>query len=209
MTFVLRFAAVSVLAAASFGAAIAQDVRSASEGVVACQSLTDPMEKLACYEAAAAQVEQALAEPAQAPVAAPPAPAETAAVATVAPAASEPQPVQVASAAPAEEAPETAEKRRILPSWIPSVSLNFGSGEDRVKEPNEFTVSVTRIQRNRVGRHFFTTSDGHVWKQVEAEDIVALTKLPAGAEIRKAFAGAIRIHFDEDPKHGYGIVRVE
>ena len=112
------------------------------------------MEKLACYEAAAARVSQALAEPeAAAPAPANPAPSPAsealvneATTAAQAPIAADPSPVLAASEA-ADPAPE-APKRRVLPSWIPSVSL--GRSDNKAPESDSFDISVTRIQRNNV-----------------------------------------------------------
>jgi hypothetical protein len=41
----------------------AQDMRSASEKVVACQDVSDSLERLACYEAAASELSAVLAAP--------------------------------------------------------------------------------------------------------------------------------------------------
>ncbi len=205
MKLVTRFAAAFALSSVAIGAASAQDVRSASEGVVACQTLTDPTEKLACYEAAAAQVSQALSAPVAAPEVAVVSPPTVVATAEPAVAESSSEAVQTASA----EAVDEPGRRRLLPSWVPSISLKLGSDGNREKQPNSFPVSVTRIQRNKVGRHFFTTSDGHVWRQIRVEEITAPPTLPAGAVVKRSMTGAIRIRFDDASKHSYNVIRIE
>lgn len=188
--------------------ASAEDVRDASKSVVACQSIADPMEKLACFEAAAEAVSQALAEPqAAAPVAEGNSAAATALVeqanqASAEPVAPAPQAQSVASV----ETPET-EERRLLPSWIPSISLNRDS--KREARSDTFDIAVTRIQRNNVGRHYFTTADGQVWRQVEVKDVDPPSTLPAPAQLKRGAIGSIRLVFEEHPRDIYKVVRVE
>ena len=195
--------------------AFAQDLREASENVVACQTIEDNLEKLSCFENAATALSAVLSAPVEtAEVAPAPAPIEQAAVQSPqapTPAATEATaPVQMATA---ETAPETAEqpegppRRRLLPSWVPTVSLSIGGG-DAVEEPDYFETEVTRIQRNKLGRHFFTTSDGQVWRQIQIEEIRAPKSLPADATIRQTLSGSIRLEI-EDNGRSYPVNRVE
>ncbi|MEM7330294.1 MAG: hypothetical protein AAF437_16245 [Pseudomonadota bacterium] len=191
----------------------AQELRSASENVVACQDVVDALERLDCFEKAAAELSLALAAPvptqAAAPVAAnpstPAAPIEQAVVAT--------NPAAAASAtqAPAvQQAAATTTEENIpqsrLPSWIPRVT--FGSGRDVEKEPDEYDTTITRIQVNRLGRHFFTTSEGHVWKQKKIEKIRAPKNLPAEAILYQNITGGILIKIKETNR-SYRVDRVE
>lgn len=195
------------------GSALAQDLRGASENVVACQTVEDAAARLSCFETAAAELSSALAAPVPEPVAALPqpqvqtAPAETSAVAsttqvpqTAAPAAA---PIQQASTeAPAEvEAPESS-----LPSWIPRIT--FGSDRDVEKEPDEFETQLTRIQVNKLGRHFFTTAEGHVWRQKSPEEIRAPKTLPADVVIYQNITGGLRLKIVETNR-SYPVRRVE
>ncbi|MEL6858464.1 MAG: hypothetical protein AAFO74_08770 [Pseudomonadota bacterium] len=222
-------ALVLVLGATS-GVASAQDMRVASEKVVACQSLEGAAERLACFETAATELSILLNAPApqmaQAPVLAPPvtaaAPIEQAATAA---APTAPAEVVVASAAPVAApttvAPQVAEQpvavaateaetpdvpRSSLPAWIPRVT--FGRDRDVEKEPDEYATTLTRIQRNKIGRHFFTTAEGHVWKQKQIEEIRAPKTLPADVTLYQNITGGIRIKIEETDR-SYGVQRVE
>ncbi len=210
-----RVAALSVVVVGLAMPGLAQDLREASEGVVACQTIEDNLEKLACFETAATALSVALAAPVETAEVAPvPAPVQQATVQTPgAQTSSTPEaaaPVQMASAeaAPADaEQPEGPPRRRLLPSWVPTVSLSIGSG-DSVDEPDFFETEVTRIQRNNLGRHFFTTSDGQVWRQIQIDEIRAPDALPARATIRQTWSGSIRLEI-EDNGRSYPVNRVE
>jgi hypothetical protein len=114
------------------------------------------------------------------------------------------------TAAPVQQAAtETAQppsNDSILPSWIPRVS--FGNRRDVEKEPDEFATQLTRIQRNNLGRHFFTTAEGHVWRQVEVEDIKAPKSLPADVVLKQNLLGGIQIEILETNR-SYGVARIE
>ncbi|MEO1662625.1 MAG: hypothetical protein AAFR51_16665 [Pseudomonadota bacterium] len=227
-------ALILVLGATS-GVASAQDMRAASEKVVACQSLEDAAERLACFETAATELSILLNAPApqiaQAPVPAPPvtaaAPIEQAAAAAAPTAPAEAvvasaTPVAVPPvAAPQVAAPQVAEQpvavaatetetpdvpRSSLPAWIPRVT--FGRDRDVEKEPDEYATTLTRIQRNKIGRHFFTTAEGHVWKQKQIEEIRAPKTLPAEVTLYQNITGGIRIKIEETDR-SYGVQRVE
>lgn len=216
----------TVLVAISAGVLIApvsaQELRSASENVVACQNIEDADARLSCFEAAAVELSVALAVPvpevAAAPATSPSAPAapvETAAIPSV-PAA----PIETAAATtvPADQVAPVAQQaattastdadvpRSGLPSWIPRVT--FGSGRDVEKEPDEYTTQITRIQVNRLGRHFFTTTEGHVWKQRKIEEIRAPKALPADATLYQNITGGLRIKI-ESTNRSYSVERIE
>ena len=208
---------------------LAQDMRTASEKVVACQTVTDPVERLACFEAAAAELSAVLEIPvAEAPVPSAPAapsgtpapvvpaaPVEQAAVTppvapvtTPAPAATAEvaatdAPVQQAAADTADTADAPTSR---LPSWIPRVT--FGGGRDVEKEPDEFATQLTRIQVNRLGRHFFTTAEGHVWRQKSPEEIRAPKTLPADVVIYQNITGGLRLKIVETNR-SYPVRRAE
>lgn len=211
-----KLAILAVLAGMVSTPVYAQDLRSASEGVVACQSVEDTAERLACFEAAAQQLSTALALPQPQIVQAPTAASATGAVtapiqqATTSTTTTAAAPVQMASAetAPSAESPPTGPpKRRLLPSWVPTVSLSIGGG-DSVEEPDFFDTEITRIQRNKIGRHFFTTSDGQVWRQIQIEKIRAPATLPANATLRQTLSGSIRLEIEENGR-SYPVNRVE
>lgn len=199
--------------------ALAQDMRSASENVVACQDVADPVERLACFESAASVLSSILAAPVQEAAVAPKAP--TAIIPAVpvqqaaAPETSEAEQALVAASATADasiqqasaetaSAPDTPKSR--LPSWLPRVT--FGSNNDVEEEPDEFATKMTRIQANRLGRHFFTTEEGHVWKQKKPEEIRAPKALPADVVIYQNITGGLRLKIVET-KRSYAVTRVE
>ena len=81
-------------------------------------------------------------------------------------------------------------------------------GGDAAEEPDFFDTQITRIQRNKIGRHFFTTSDGQVWRQIQIGPIRAPAALPADATIRQMMSGAIRLEI-EDNGRSYSVNRIE
>ncbi|MEL6727753.1 MAG: hypothetical protein AAFP81_16445 [Pseudomonadota bacterium] len=200
--------------------ALAQDMRSASEKVVACQQVADPAERLICFETAAAELSALLTVPvAQAPAASPAPVAPTAPL--EAPSSSETELIQQAAAVPAPapgagdapiqqaavDAPATPEEPRSrLPAWIPRVS--FAERRDVEREPDQFETTLTRIQRNNLGRHFFTTAEGHVWKQKGLDKIKAPSTLPTDVVLDKNIMGGITIKILET-KENYPVTRVE
>jgi hypothetical protein len=195
----------------------AQDMRSASEKVVACQTVEDPLERLACFEAAATELSTLLAAPApvqsaaakpEAPII-PAAPVESVQQAAVEPSI-EPAPAEAAQAPIQQAAVDTEESsdvpRSRLPSWIPRIT--FGSDREVEKEPDEFKTTLTRIQRNKLGRHFFTTAEGHVWRQIQIEEVRAPKSLPAEVILSQNIMGGLRIKIVESNR-SYGVLRVE
>lgn len=185
---------------AVIGSAAAQDMRTASENVVACQNVEEASARLDCFEKAAADLSAVLAAPAP-EMAAAPEPAQQAAVPASAAATAAPAAVQQASTSTTENIPSSS-----LPSWIPRIT--FGSGRDVEKEPDEFETKLTRIQANRIGRHFFTTADGHVWRQKKPEEIRAPKKLPADIILYQNITGGIRLKIVETNR-SYAVQRVE
>lgn len=185
---------------AVIGSAAAQDMRTASENVVACQSVEEASARLDCFEKAATDLSAVLAAPAP-EMAAAPVPAQQAAVPATAAATAAPAAVQQASTSTTENIPSSS-----LPSWIPRIT--FGSGRDVEKEPDEFETKLTRIQANRIGRHFFTTADGHVWRQKKPEEIRAPKKLPADIILYQNITGGIRLKIVETNR-SYAVQRVE
>jgi len=181
---------------ALIGSATAQDMRAASENVVACQSVEDALERLDCFEKAAADLSVLLSAPASEVVAAP----------AIASPAVPAVPTETAMAPTTETAPEETIKQSSLPSWIPRIT--FGSDRDVEKEPDEYQTKLTRIQVNRIGRHFFTTSDGQVWRQTNIADIRAPKTLPADITLSQSIMGGIRLKIEETNRI-YAVARAE
>ena len=96
--------------------------------------------------------------------------------------------------------------RSRLPSWLPRVT--FGGDREVEKEPDEFETQVTRIRVNRIGRHFFTTAEGHVWRQKTPDEIRAPKTLPADVIIYQNITGGLRLKIVETNR-SYPVRRVE
>ena len=180
----------------------AQDLRSASEGVVACQTIEDPAEKPACYEAASTALAAILAVPVQ--QVAIPDPTASGLPTTTQAAASGAAPANDAAVQTASTETDASGSR--LPSWIPRIT--FGSDRDVEKEPDEFETQLTRIQVNRIGRHFFTTAEGHVWRQKKPGEIRAPKTLPADIVLYQNIAGGLQLKIVETNRI-YSVSRVE
>ena len=214
MNMLEKGAALAVMSAMFAGSVMAQDMRAASEKVVACQSVEDGVERLACFEAASVELAALLAIPAPmvtvetSTPAVPDAPVEQAVAAAPAAAASPAAPAPAATAsvqqAATTTAPEVPESR--LPGWIPRVT--FGNSRDVEKEPDEYQTTLTRIQRNKLGRHFFTTAEGHVWRQKRPEEIRAPKNLPADIILYQNITGGLRVKILETNR-SYAVQRVE
>lgn len=196
-------AALTLLISAT-GPAQADDLKSASEALVECQKIKDAAERFACLEAATAEISRALSE------------TETESANQTAPAPTETEIANASSITPQQTTQENVDKadanqqefgrRRLLPSWVPNVSI--GRPDPKDKEPDRFDITVTRIQRNKLGRHFFTTSDGQVWRQIQIDEIRAPKSLPAPAQLKRAPSGAIRIEVDGTGR-SYNVNRIE
>ena len=206
-----KSAIAATLAVGLMTPAMAQELRTASEGVIACQSVEDALERLDCFEQAAAELSAALAVPEPAPVIAeaaptptvPPAPTEQAVAATAVATPEAPAPIQQASADTVAE-PDIPE--RTLPSWMPRIT--FGGDRDVEKEPDEFRTKITRIQVNKLGRHFFTTEEGHVWRQKRIRGIRAPKTLPAEVVLYQNITGGLQLKIVETNRI-YPVSRVE
>ncbi|MEM8615797.1 MAG: hypothetical protein AAGF20_02575 [Pseudomonadota bacterium] len=193
----------------SFGAT-AQDLRPTAEKLVACQTLDNPVERLACFEREVKVLDALLTARvpapavAQAPVLAPqatPAPVASVPAPSVPAAPVSPPSTAVASASatvpvPTPAEPEADERGSLLPSWMPKPFS--GDDEPKGKEPRVFETTITRIQRNNLGRHFFTTADGTVWRQLEPGDIRTPDSLPASGVFRRGSFGSVRLELDDN-----------
>lgn len=113
-----------------------------------------------------------------------------------------------------------------IPGWADAPSTpektDSASGEDKLPiwarimprsdsadTPDEITITVTRIMRNNVGRHFFFTEDGQEWEQVVAEQVKPPKSLPAGATISESTFGSPKLRFTDGPSGAYGVRRVD
>jgi hypothetical protein len=198
--------ATSLLATAAICApAFGQSLNSAAEKTAACLQVADAGERLACFDNAAPALSRALKDqpitlPSRSDAA--PAPAAT-------PAPAQPDLPKWADA-PAAEAPAAA-VASTAPEAEPGTPLwaRLMPRSDDADEVDEIIVSVTRILRNNVGRHFFLTSDGQEWEQTIVEPVKPPKGLPAKATISESFIGSPTLSFDDGPAGAYKVRRTK
>lgn len=217
-----RFLALAALSVAVFLPVQAQeqDLNSAAARTAACLSIEDAAERLACFEAAARSLSDALdGEAATAgSSSSADAPAPTANVAEAAPgadvtseAASSGDGQSKASVpdwaaappAPEPEAPAEAEEDS-TPIWA-----RVFKRDDTSDQVDEISVSIVRILRNNAGRHFFITEDGQEWEQTMVMKVRPPSSLPAQATIESALVGSPRLTFDDGPSGAYKVRRTK
>ena len=204
----IRFVAVlGLIAVGLTPGASADDLRSAATKVSDCRSIEDDAARLTCLDAAALALSLAL--DADAVVAPAPAPAPVAEAPKEPKWARAPKPKkekakQAAVAAPAPVDEAIPEKERNVPIW----ARVFGPGDEE-EVIDVYEVTVTRITRNNLGRHFFYTSEGQVWRQTVVEPVKAPKSLPADVVIENKMMGAPSLKFVDGPRGGYRVRRVE
>ena len=180
-------------------AAVASDpLRLAAEDAASCREVRDPEVRLACLDAAADRLAEALDSSEQAgrgaadlPVS-PDAPATPVADGSSSDAADLPISPDAPDAPTAVEPPSDASEQP--PDWAaaPEQHDDAEPGED----PERFEATIVRITRNNVGRHRFYTADGAIWEQTQLVDVRQPESLPAVAEFRRKLTGNPTIKFD-------------
>lgn len=199
-----------------------QDLNSAAERTAACLNIEDAAERLACFEAAARNLSDALdgdvakvGSPAVSESTGP-----TASAAAVAPGANVTSEAAAsgdgqnkasvpewaaAPPAPEPEAPAKAETEEgNTPIWARVFTRDEKSDAD-----DSISVSVVRILRNNVGRHFFITADGQEWEQTMAGTVRPPNSLPAAATIKESLVGSPGLSFDDGPSGTYKVRRTK
>ncbi|MEQ8558309.1 MAG: hypothetical protein RIB03_08330 [Henriciella sp.] len=208
-------AGISVLLVASANAQEG-DLNSAAERTAACMAIEDASARLACFEDAAQGLNEALksdktaapeasAAPAATPAADPRKPEQPEIVAEPS------QPDWAEAPEPEPEAPKqatastaTEDADESTPFW----ARVFNDDGDKDKA-DQISVSVVRILRNNVGRHFFITSDGQEWEQTVAEKVSPPRSLPAAATIKSSLIGSPKLTFDDGPSGAYPVRRTK
>lgn len=197
-----------------------QDLNSAAARTAACLSIEDAAERLACFEAAARSLSDALDGEVDAAGSSSSADASapTANVAETAPgadvtseAASSGDGQNTASMpdwaaappAPEPEAPAEAEEDS-TPIWA-----RVFKREDNSDQVDEISVSIVRILRNNAGRHFFITADGQEWEQTFPGGVRPPSSLPAAATIKESLVGSPGLSFDDGPSGTYKVKRTK
>ncbi|WP_147372724.1 hypothetical protein [Henriciella mobilis] len=199
-----------------------QDLNSAAERTAACLSIEDAAERLACFEAAARSLTDALdGEAAMAgSSASSDASGPAANVAAAAPGANATREAANSgdgqntasvpdwAAAPPAPEPEVPAEPEAEDDSTPIWARVFPRG-DKSKQANEISVSVTRILRNNAGRHYFITADGQEWEQTMVTNVRPPKSLPAQATIESALVGSPRLTFDDGPSGAYKVRRTK
>ena len=162
----------------------AQALDEAARRVSDCRAIPDAVERLACFDSESEALAVVLAEPSAGPAETPAAPGW--------------------ADAPAEKAPAGTAADESVPIWA-----RVFPRTESPETPDEIQVTVVRILRNNVGRHFFFTSDGQEWEQVVAEGVRPPEALPAEATISESLFGSPKLTFDDGPSGSYGVRRVE
>lgn len=175
-------------AAERLSTAIAADpLRLAAEDAASCRELRDPDVRLACLDAAAHRLAEALGSMDQA--------GRNAGDLPIGPDA----PDAPAAVEPSGEATEHP------PNWA---SAPQQRDIEPVELPRRFEASIVRITRNNVGRHRFYTADGAVWEQTQIAEVRQPKSLPTVAEFRRKLFGNPTIKFDVSNR-SYRVRRIE
>lgn len=205
MRFFLLLGGFALAISPSHTLASAQSQDSAVQALLACQAIENNEERLKCLDAATKRL-AGEAEAAPQPEVTPVAPIPVAPQPVPEPTASERAALETERAAlAAERAALEAEKAELAEaqeaeeegSGIPVWARLRQTLSQNPDVPNEFSINVTKITRNNIGRHFFYTEEGYVWEQVELEDFRPPARLPATARIKRGALGSQRIVFDD------------
>jgi hypothetical protein len=183
---------VSLLAQDVESAAAADPLRLAAEDTASCRELRDPDVRLACFDAAAHRLAEALGTMDQVERNAGDLPIATA-----------------ASAAPAAVEPSGGATEQQLPDWAAAPEPEPQQRNDEQAEiPRRFETTIVRITSNNVGRHRFYTEDGAVWEQTQLVEVIQPKSLPAVAEFRRRLTGNPTISF-EVSNRSYRVRRIK
>ncbi len=208
----------------SAAAVPADKLKLAAEDAASCRELRDPNVRLACLDAAADRLAEALdsvgdssaeqlsmdqaeRDAGEAPTA-PDTPAAPVVAAAAAAAAAPAAPVAIDDAPNAPAAVETsAGAAEDLPEWAAAPEPQEREDE-KAEDPRRFEATIVRITRNNVGRHRFFTADGAVWEQTQLVEVRAPKSLPAKAEFNRKLTGNPTIKL-EGSNRSYRVRRVE
>jgi hypothetical protein len=182
---------VAVLAQDIDSATAADSLRLAAEDMASCRDLRDPEVRLACFDAAANRLAEALGTMDQVERKAGDLPI-----------------AKDASAAPAAVEPSGGTTEQ-LPDWAAAPEPEPPRRNDEQAEvPRRFETTIVRITSNNVGRHRFYTEDGAVWEQTQLVEVIQPKSLPAVAEFRRRLTGNPTISF-EVSNRSYRVRRIE
>ena len=175
-------------------AVAADPLRLAAEDTASCRELRDPDVRLACFDAAAHRLSEALGSRYQVVRNAGGLPISTAAT--------------NASAAPATLEPLVRATKQ-LPDWAAAPQRQRQRrDDDKAETPRRFEATIVRITSNNVGRHRFYTEDGAVWEQTQLVEVIQPKSLPTVAKFRRSLTGNPTISFEVSSR-SYRVRRIE
>jgi len=184
----------------------ADDLRSAAGKAVECRSITDPLERLACLDAAAEDLSSNLENIPE------PAPSANEDVAIATPVLPEEPKTPTWAQAPESEAADVAETSNAVneaeekrPLWARIVPR----GKDETRADRMIDITIVRITRNNIGRYFFHTQKDGVWRQTTPVELLPPDFLPAAATITRSAIGSPRLRFVDPDRRAYRVRRVE
>jgi hypothetical protein len=177
--------------------AAADPLRLAAEDTASCQELRDPDVRLACFDAAADRLAEALSSMDQVE--------RNAGDLPIGPGATD---ASASQAAPTAVAPSVRATEQ-LPDWAAAPEPEPEQRDNEKAEiPRRFEATIVRITSNNVGRHRFYTQDGAVWEQTQLVEVIQPTSLPAVAEFRRRLTGNPTISFEVSSR-SYRVRRIE
>jgi hypothetical protein len=180
-------------AAERLSTAIAADpLRLAAEDAASCRELRDPDVRLACLDAAAHRLAEALGSMDQA--------GRNAGDLPIGPDAPD-APDAPAAVEPSGEATEHP------PNWAAAPEPEHREIEP-AEIPRRFEATIVRITSNNVGRHRFYTEDGAVWEQTQIAEVRQPRSLPTVAEFHRKLTGNPTIKFDVSSR-SYRVRRID
>lgn len=196
----------------SANAVAADPLRLAAEDAASCLELRDSDVRLACLDAAADRLAEALASMDQAAI--DQGSMDQGSVdqsgrnATELPISPDAPDVAAAVELPGEAADHPpGEAAQQPPSWAAAPEPQHRDIE-QAEVPPRFEATIVRITRNNVGRHRFYTADGAVWEQTQIVEVRQPKSLPAVAEFRRKLTGNPTIKFDVSNR-SYRVRRIE
>jgi len=188
---------ISVLAQDIDSVAAADPLRLAAEDTASCRELRDPDVRLACFDAAAHRLAEALGAMDQ-----------VVRNAGDLPIAADATDASTFPAAPATVEPSVRATEQ-LPDWAAAPEPEpQHRDDDKAETPRRFEATIVRITSNNVGRHRFYTEDGAVWEQTQLVEVIQPTSLPAVAEFRRRLTGNPTISFEVSSR-SYRVRRIE
>lgn len=185
MTF--GFRRLCVLSCIVLGSSLSSSADTLEERLAACQTVSDSLERLACFENIANESAEQPSLESTAPQ------RSTAAPTELAPSAIVEAPAPVASVAPA---PSTEQQASSLPAREKPVARPKPVKVAK-DEPKRYEGLVKKAQYDATGKLLVQLTNGEIWKQT-SRGRFRLPPAGSGVRVRKSFSGAWFLKFDHD-----------